>query len=185
MSPELGAGLDRVWLRLAAAVKDRAAPLRTPVVATAGDGRADGRVMVLRAIDRAPATLTFYTDSRATKVAAVAAAPVAVIGYDAGDGLQLRMSGVAAVVAAGAAADAAWTALGPAARNAYRTAAAPGTPAGSPATAARLDGDGRATFALLVVTLAEIEWLDLAGPVHRRARYHRTATGWDAQWRVP
>lgn len=186
MSPELAAGLDRAWAVLAAAVATRDAPLRTPVVATAGDGGADGRVMVLRGVDRPAATLTFFTDVRAAKVAAVALAPdVAVVGYDAGERLQLRLRGTAAIATTGAAVVAAWTALSPDARDAYRTAAAPGSPADSSAAAARLAGDGRATFALLVVSLAEIEWLDLAGPVHRRARYRLVGTEWDAMWCVP
>lgn len=186
MLPDLAAGLDRVWARLAAAVDDRGSPLRTPVVATAGRDGADGRVMVVRGVDRTAAILTFYTDVRAAKVAAIGAmSGVAVVGYDPREHFQLRLRGTATIASTGAAVDGIWSALSPTARRAYRTVAAPGAIARSSDEAAQLDGDGRATFALLVVTVAQVEWLDLAGPVHRRARHRRTAAGWDASWCVP
>jgi pyridoxine/pyridoxamine 5'-phosphate oxidase len=184
--PDLAAGLDRVWQRLAAAVADRSSPWRTPVVATAGADGPDGRVMVLRGVDRTTAALTFFTDRRAAKAAAIAAAPaVVVVGYDPAERLQLRLRGRATIDSTGPAADAAWAALSPDARNAYRTAASPGSSAASSPVAARLDGDGRATFARLIVTVAGIDVLDLAGPVHRRARYRRAVAGWTATWCVP
>ncbi len=187
MAPELAAGLDRVWRRLAAAVADRASPLRTPVVATVADRGADGQIMVLRDVDRSASTLTFFTDVRAAKVTAIAAVPdVAILAYDPGERLQLRLRGVASILSRGDAADAAWSAIGDEGRRSYRTVAPPGTPAESSDAAAQLGaGDGRANFALLTVTVDAVEWLDLAGPVHRRARYHREAGDWHATWCVP
>ena len=177
-------GLDRVWAMLAAAVGDPSSALRTPVVATVRDGAADGRVMVVRAVDRDRATLTFFTDSRAAKVAAVMATPqVAVIAYDPETRLQFRLVGVAEITVGGAAVESAWAAVTPHARRAYRTLAAPGTPSSDP-TATLGDNDGRATFALLTVTVDSIDWLDLATPGHRRAAYDR-ASAWRGEWVVP
>lgn len=169
---------------LAAAVDDPLSSLRTPVVATVRGGAADGRVMVIRAVDRDRATLTFFTDSRAAKVAAVMATPqVAVIAYDPRTRLQFRLVGVAKITAAGAAVESAWAAVPPHARRAYRTLAAPGTPSTDP-TATLGENDGRATFALLTVTVDSIDWLDLATPGHRRAAYDR-ASAWRGAWVVP
>ena len=177
-------GFDRVWAMLAAAVDDPSSSLRTPVVATVHDGAADGRVMVVRAVDRDRATLTFFTDSRAAKVAAVTAAPqVAVIAYDPGARLQFRLCGVAEIAVAGAAVESAWATVPGHARRAYRTLAAPGTPSPGP-TATLVEDDGRASFAVLTVTVDSIDWLDLASPGHRRAAYDR-ASGWRGEWVVP
>lgn len=143
--------------------------------------------MVLRGVDRGRGRLTFYTDGRAGKVAAIAACPgAAVVAWDAADRLQVRLHGAAAVVAAGAAVDAAWTTIPPAARCAYRTLAPPGTSTASAAVAATLgDSDGRATFALVTIDVETIEWLELASPGHRRARYRRAGDGWQGDWLVP
>lgn len=178
----LAGGLARAWRLLRAAVDDRHAPFRTPVVATVrGDGAADGRVMVLRAVDPAAATLTFFTDVRAAKAHEVAA-PLAVVAYDPAVRLQLRLRGIARVATGGAVVEAAWAGVPAAARRAYRTCVAPGTPV--PTAAAELAGDsGRANFAVLTVAVAELEWLGLAGD-HRRA-VHRAADGWRGTWLVP
>ena len=186
MAPELAADFERAWTLLAAAVADRASPLRTPVVATAAGGEADGRVMVLRAVDRPAATLTFFTDRRAAKVAAVAAAPrVAIVAWDSGAHLQLRLRGTATLVAAGPAVDAAWAGVPSLSRRQYRTLAAPGTVADSSDAAAEIGPDARANFALLIVTVSLLESLDLAGAIHRRAHYERVGADWVAGWRVP
>lgn len=183
----LAAGLDRGWAALAAAVVDRDAPLRLPVVATAGAGGPDARVMVLRAVDRAAAEIVFFTDRRAAKVAAITAdARVAVVGYDATARLQLRLTGRAAIVG-GAAADGHWAAIAAPGRRAYQTAAAPGSPIDAPAAGRPVDSlpdAGRADFALLVVAVDRFEWLDLGGADHRRA-VHDRSDGWIGGWRVP
>jgi pyridoxamine 5'-phosphate oxidase len=180
----LVAGLDRVWAMLAAAIADPSASLRTPVVANVCNGAADGRVMVVRAVDRDRATLTFFTDSRAAKVAAVTAEPhVAVIAYDSASRLQFRLCGVAQIAVTGATVESAWATVPPGARRSYRTRAAPGTPSPGP-TALLADGDGRAAFAVLTVIVDSIEWLDLATPGHRRAIYRREPE-WRGGWIVP
>lgn len=143
--------------------------------------------MVLRAVDRAAATLTFFTDARAGKVAAIVYAPgIAIVAYDASDRLQLRVRGHAAIATAGAAVDRLWATVPPASRRAYRTIASPGSRAESRAVAARLgDSDGRGNFAVMTVGIDTVEWLDLAAPEHRRAVYTRVGAGWDGSWRVP
>jgi len=171
--------LARAWTSLAAAIDDRTSPLRTPVLVTAGT---DGRVVVLRAVDRDACRLTFFTDARAAKVGQIAADPtVVVVAYDANTLLQLRLHGSATVVDAAAAA-ALWAKVPARARDSYRTAAAPGTPIADPI--AVLDGDGRDNFVALSVTVAAVDLLDLGGAAHRRARY-RASDRWRGTWLVP
>ncbi len=180
----LVAGFDRVWAMLAVAVDDSSAAFRTPVVATVRNGAADGRVMVLRAVDRDRTTLTFFTDSRAAKVAVVTAAPsVAVVAYDPVTRLQLRLCGIAQVATLGLEVDSAWATVPPGARRAYRTSGAPGTPSPD-STATLVESDGRAAFSVLTVVVDSIEWLDLATPGHRRAAYQR-GSDWRGSWLVP
>ncbi len=150
------------------------------MLASADADGADGRIVVLRAVDRDSARLTFFTDARAAKVAAVARQPrVAVVAWDPAAQRQVRLRGTGAVATAGAGVEAAWAQVPPSAGRAYRTVAAPGTPLATPDFA---DGDA-AHFAVLTVALDRVEWLDLAGPAHRRAASPAaTANGPEAGW---
>jgi pyridoxamine 5'-phosphate oxidase len=143
--------------------------------------------MVLRAVDRAAGTVTFYTDARAPKVMVLTAAPrVAVTGYDAATRLQLRLHGTASVASTGVAVEAAWTALTSEGRTAYQSAAPPGTPLATPTTPPTISADrGRARFAVIAIVLDRFEWLDLAVPGHRRASHVRVDTVWRHSWLVP
>lgn len=192
MAPDrLDAILPDIALRLANAVRDRRSPMHTPAVATAD---ADVRVMVLRHFDPAHWTLRFHTDLRSPKVAALAADPRAgVVLYDPAARLQVRMQGLGRIEAAGARADAAWQAASNFARRCYLATAAPGTSVGAAtsglpdwAEGARPDEDqllpARQNFALLVVTVRDIDWLHLAHDGHRRARF---TIGGEASWIVP
>lgn len=177
------ADISQVWQSLAAAVGDRADPLRTPVVATADADGADARIMVLRAVDPARSALTFHTDRRSAKVAALAL-PVAVAAWSPVRQVQLRLRGTATLGDA-ATTRAAASSIPPAARLVYRSVAPPGTPAASlAAAAAHSDDDGSDNFALFVVTVASIETLDLSAAPHRRVRYV-AADGWRGSWLTP
>ncbi len=179
---DLAAGFDAVWRGLAAAVADRTSPWRTPVLASADADGADGRIVVLRAVDRDSARLTFFTDARAAKVAAVARQPrVAVVAWDPAAQRQVRLRGTGAVATAGPGVEAAWAQVPPSAGRAYRTVAAPGTPLATPDFA---DGDA-AHFAVLTVAVDHVEWLDLAGPAHRRAAFVCRDGEWTGSWLVP
>jgi len=65
--------LDAVWSALARGVQDRWTPWALPMLATVGSrGQPEARVIALRGADREARTLTFHTDARSGKVAALA-----------------------------------------------------------------------------------------------------------------
>ena len=173
---------------LVAATVDRAAPMRLPVVASRDGDAADARIMVVRHVDPAGATLHFFTDRRAAKVGAIDAAPrVTIVAYDPAERLQLRLAGTAVVATAGPVVDSAWAAIPTAGRDAYRTTLAPGTPMLGRASAGRaaLTSGTRDNFAIVIVTVDEIDSLDLAVAGHRRVHHKRTGAGWHSVWLVP
>ena len=103
--------------RLIRAPRDRRSPMHTPVVVT---GDVDARVMVLRAFDSAEWRLRFHTDARAPKAQVIAADPrAALLFYDKGSKVQIRVRGSAEIVAQGSEVDAAWTASTNFARRCY------------------------------------------------------------------
>lgn len=188
---------EAAWALLAAGAGDRRHAMHTPVVASVdADGLPQARVMVLRAADAAAATLRFHTDARSPKVAELAGRPVSVLAYDPAAAVQLRLSGMAAVLSDDPIADAAWAASTPFARRCYLAEAAPGTPvrqatSGLPAAVEGRKPDeaellpARPNFAVLIVTVTAIDWLHLAHDGHRRAWLTRHAGGWAGEWRVP
>lgn len=183
-----------LWARLAAGQTDRKSPWHSPVVGTA-DGAL--RIMVLRHVDRARATLRFHTDIRSPKVAVIAAmAKASLLFYDPAAKLQLRCSGSASIAADGALADAAWAATGIASRRCYLAPAAPSSQAAVPTSGLPTEFDGRlptlaeseagrTNFAALTVTLDCIDWLYLGHDGHRRALFQRSGNQWAADWLIP
>lgn len=197
---DLGEMLADVWQRLGRAAKDRRAAMHTPVVATiAADGSPSQRVMVLRAFDRASATLRFHTDARAAKVDEIGTvSAVSVLAYDAPAKRQFRLTGVARIETATAAADGAWDEATLFARRCYLADPAPGTVTDIPLSGlpAEIEGrkpaddqevaPGRANFALLLAEIQTVEFLHLAHTGHRRAIFRRAPDGdWHGQWLVP
>jgi pyridoxamine 5'-phosphate oxidase len=197
---DLDAVLADVWQRLGRAAKDRRAAMHTPVVATVTKaGIPSQRVMVLRAFDRATATLRFHTDARAAKAEQVGSgSPVSILGYDAGAKRQFRLSGTARIETDTPAANRAWAEATLFARRCYLADPAPGTVSDLPVSglAADIEGrkpedeaevaPGRANFALLMADIDTVEFLHLAHTGHRRAVFVRSGEGlWQGQWLVP
>lgn len=174
--------------RLSHAVRDRHAPMHTPVVVTAD---ADARIMVLR--DFCPQTwsLRFHTDARAPKAALIGAgAPVGVLFYDKPAKVQLRCRGTGRIEATGPIADAAWAQSSRFARRCYM-GEGPGAVADQPTSGLPPEFEGyepsetellpaRANFAVLIVTLTAIDWFHLAHTGHRRAIIEQGEGRWVA-----
>jgi pyridoxine/pyridoxamine 5'-phosphate oxidase len=196
MDTILADALDTCWRLLTRGGADRRSPIHTPVVASvSATGAPDARVMVLRAADRATATLRFHTDARSPKCADLDGRAVSVLGYHPGEAVQMRVAGTARVVRQGPDVDHIWATSTPFARRCYLVEAAPGSPLAAPASGlpAWVEGrkpeveelvPARANFALVMIDVGEIDWLHLAQAGHRRAVF-RADNGWQGQWVVP
>ena len=156
----------------------RKSPMHSPVLVTAD---AQARVLVLRDFDQEAMILRFHTDARSPKVATIAANPaVTVLAYDPDAKVQLRIGGTARVERSSEAAQAAWEASNNFARRCYLAEAAPGSLSNIPVSGLPEWADGvlpsddqiapaRENFAILLVTICEVDWLYLAHGGHRRA----------------
>lgn len=184
---------DDIDARLALAAKDRRSPMHSPVVATAD---ADARVMVLRAFDAGTMTLRFHTDSRAPKASVIGeGAPVGVLLYDREAKLQIRTRGTGLIETSGPSVDAAWAESTNFARRCY-LGDGPGRLADGPNSGLPPEFEGvepddvqllpaRENFAILLVTLEELDWFTLAHTGHRRAQFVRRGDGWEGRWVTP
>jgi pyridoxamine 5'-phosphate oxidase len=179
---------------LSRAVADRRSPMHVLALGTTGlDGRPRLRSVVLRAFDPAQRTLRFHTDLRSAKVAELRRDPrLALLAYDPGHRVQIRIESAAMLHHADAVAAAAWAASQPMSRQCYGTQPGPGTPIA--------DGDafqlplsepefeaGQAQFVAVVCPITTLDWLHLAHSGHRRAHFDwsRGAGGPAGRWLVP
>jgi pyridoxamine 5'-phosphate oxidase len=182
------------WVgRLARAARDRKCAMHAPVVVSAP---ADARVMVLREFDREAALLRFHTDYRSPKVAAIAADPrMAALFYDKSAKIQIRALGKGRVEWTGQVADQAWAASTNFARRCY-LGDGPGSLSDVPTSGLPPEFEGvepdetqlipaRENFAVLLIELAEIDWLYLAHTGHVRARFIRNGDSWEGRWITP
>ncbi len=180
--------------RIIRAARDRKSAMHTPAVITSD---IDARTMVLREFDAAAWTLRFHTDTRAPKAAAIQADPrVAVLFYDKGAKIQIRVRGTAAILRDAPITQSAWDSGSNFARRCYM-GDGPGTPSPEPTSGLPAEFEGvepsdaqlipaRANFAVLLVTMQEIDWLYLAHTGHVRARFGRDDDGaWQSEWVAP
>lgn len=182
--------------RLIRAPRDRRSPMHTPVVVT---GDVDARVMVLRAFDSEGWWLRFHTDARAPKAQVIAADPrAALLFYDKGGKVQIRLRGGAQIITQGPEVDAAWAASTNFARRCY-LGEGPGAASDAPTSGLPPEFEGaepddaqlipaRENFALLRITPLSMDWLYLAHTGHVRAQFLRADTveaPWEGRWVSP
>ncbi|MEM1377278.1 MAG: pyridoxamine 5'-phosphate oxidase family protein [Pseudomonadota bacterium] len=175
--------LETVWLLLARGVADRRAPERHPTLATIGiDHTPKVRTVVLRAADRASATLDIHTDLRSSKIAEIEANPSCGLHiWNPKQKLQMRLAAEANILT-GEAVGTFWDRVPDGSRRAYGGDPAPGSPIASPeefVPSAEFD-----RFAVLRLQLLEIETLCLAPDRHYRAVFRR-GQDWAGQWLAP
>ena len=176
-----------LWQELTRAPHDKHHEWRTPVLATLDGNTADARTVVLREVDASAATLLFYSDARAGKLAQLQAAPRGtLVLWSRRLSWQLRLRVALSADTDGLAVAARWAQLrlSPAAQD-YLSPLPPGAEANPPAeameAALRTAPPERGHFAVLRARVLSTDWLELHRDGHRRARFD--ADG--ARWLVP
>jgi len=188
----LPAVLDAVWSALARGVQDRWTPWALPTLATVGaDGTPQARVIALRAADRASRTLTFHTDVRSGKVAALAGnRRAAATFWDPVDAVEARFTGRVTLHREDDVALACWQDASALSKSAASIALAPGTPLTRATSFDQLVQEGSADmafshFAALVLEIEMLDWLWLGPRDLRRARFEWGGRDGAGQWLVP
>ncbi|MEO1221031.1 MAG: pyridoxamine 5'-phosphate oxidase family protein [Pseudomonadota bacterium] len=180
--------------RLVRAAKDRRSPMHVPAVVTSD---VDARGMVLREFNSSDWFLRFHTDTRAPKVTAIEADPrMAVLFYDKGSKIQIRVKGKGRILRDDPITQTAWDqgtnfarrcylGDGPGALSELPTSGLPSELEGHEPTDEQLI-PARDNFAILMVELAELDWLYLAHTGHVRAQFVRGDDGdWQGRWVSP
>jgi hypothetical protein len=185
---------ESAFALLSRAVADRRSAMHTVTLGTTGlDGGPRLRTVVLRAFDPASRLLRIHTDLRSPKVAELRHDPrVALLAYDPGRKVQLRVEGIATLHHGDDVAKAAWSTSQPMSRQCYGTLPGPGEAiADGGAFALPWDEDevaaGEAHFVTVLCRMDRLDWLFLAHGGHRRAAFAWTADVSEptATWLVP
>ncbi|RBP05642.1 pyridoxine/pyridoxamine 5'-phosphate oxidase [Roseiarcus fermentans] len=180
--------LDRIWAPLVAGAGPGRTPFTVLQLATLGtDGAPKVRGVILRGADAERGAVSFFTDLRSAKVAEMRSEPrVSLVGYDSDAGIQIRLEGVATIDSKSPERRAAWAACRPHTRALFQHPLPSGAPIADPAEAAPAgDAEAEGRFALVVVSVIRIDWLDISGPLHRRAMFQRDGAGWRGGWAAP
>ena len=184
----------RIWRCLAAATGEGPQPFKAMQVATVGlDGGPDVRTVLLRSVCEAENLLTFHTDLRSPKVAALSWDPrIALVAVDTERNLQIRVRGEARVLRDGPARLDAWNSSDDRSLVAYRTLLAPGSPVSQPSDVFGAQpgipgpDEGLKHFCVVEVHPTSLDWLDLSDGDHpERAQFVRTAEKWVSSWIAP
>lgn len=196
---DLNAILASIWEAFEIGVREARHPFHTPVVATAGLGDCDARVVVLRRVSPDRRELAFHTDVRAPKVHLLQAChTTAWVFYDPVGKVQVRAKGNTVVHHGDPVAEAAWDGTKLMSRRCYLAEVAPSTPVDTPhsglppalversPTAAESEA-GFVNFAVCVTQVVRLDWLQLAARGHRRAAFvwDDSAAGWQRHWLTP
>lgn len=181
-SPDL---LDSIWQSLADATTHRT-PFTLGYLGTVdANGAPQVRAVILRAVDPEKAVVHIATNSTSPKVAEIHGCPaVALTVNDDGAGIQLRLTGTAAIVTDPTERAQAWRSFGPHSRHLYASPLTPGAtlPAESAGPEAPDTEEDLAftRFAWVEITVDRIDRLDLSAPGHDRRIFTRSENGADS-----
>lgn len=190
--PSLDDTLETIWSQLGRGAADGHHGFHWPVICSIADGVAQGRVVVLRGIDRPRRRLWFHTDRRSAKLDQLVG--MSWTFYDARARLQLRLHGTSAL-ADEATTDREWATLPVTSRRTYLVQPAPGTVLGEEWSSSFAHGGrlptreeseaGRTSFAVVSTRVDVVESLRLLREGHERARFTWSDEAWHATWLAP
>lgn len=170
------------------AVRNRASPMRTPVIATVdSSGNPQARVMILRGFDDATMTLRLFTDGRSPKVGQLRYSSKAqAVFYDAAIKLHIRASGSVTLHSGKGLASGLWSELPEFGRGDYLTRLPPGDEIPDPTEGWQQEAAfGSDNFTVLDINVQEMDWLKLSAGGHKRARLVWQNGHCDGRWVTP
>jgi len=180
---DLAQFLNTAWSALAPQVVANKRKAQVVTLSTVGQGGAPAaRSVVLRANDRSRASVDIFTDAATPKCAEITNDPRAALTlWHADLQLQLRLSGTIEIIE-GTQTHAAWSSLPDLALPNYGVSPPPGSNIPTPTSYTRQPDQAR--FAILRMTLLDMDVVSLAAPIHIRAFYERR-DGWRGLWLAP
>ena len=199
--PDFYSSLDKIYLKIWELLKtgllNRDLPFHIPVFICGQDSNADGRMVVLRGINKKDKNLWFHTDIRSKKIIILKANPIAsLLFYDKEEKIQLRITGKVKINYQNSIAQKSWNKTTHMSRQCYLGNEAPGSDTLSPTSGLTEEIDnhkysieeseiGYNNFCVVETFIKSIEWLYLAFKGHRRAHFFLKNDLVEKKWLIP
>ena len=164
---------SQIWKELTRSVHDKHHAWRTPVFSTLSiDGGVSSRTVVLRSVNESAGQLSIYTDSRSSKVLELRANPKSnFVFWNSRLRWQLRVRCEVSILTEGPLVESLWQRVSQsAAVSDYISASAPGSNLVEEGELVMNQKETVNYFTVLICEIKEMDWLELAGKSHRRAK---------------
>ncbi len=188
---------SKIWNLLDFGLKDRNAPFHIPVFICNSKKKSDGRIVVLRGINKDEKKIWFHSDIRSNKVKILKYNPESsLLFYDKSEKIQLRVSGLAKINYQNEITKRSWKKTAHMSRQCYLGDSQPGSDVTKPTSGLTEDIDnskytieqseaGYKNFCVIEIHLKSIEWLYLAAKGHRRAYFNLNKKKLEKKWLIP
>ncbi len=195
---ELNDILQLCFVALDNAATHRKSPMHSPVVASVSTNNIPNqRVMVLREFDIKKNILRFHTDARSPKVIEIEHnKDMSVLAYDPEKRTQIKLYGRGEIFTNGDQVNEAWIQTDAMGRRCYLCEPGSGAVITKPASGLTNDvqsrrptieesEEGRNNFAILLITIHQIDWMFLSSKGNRAASFKRSGKDWESNWLIP
>ena len=188
---------SKIWSLLNAGLQNRDAPFHIPVFICGEKKEFDGRIIVLRGIDKNEKKLWFHSDIRSNKVEILKSNPKAtLLFYDKTEKIQLRIGGFAKINYQNEMTKKSCKKTVHMTTQAYIGDKAPGSFVSLPTSGLTNEVDnlkytieesetGYTNFCVIETFIKSIEWLYLAAKGHRRAQFNLNKKKLEKKWLIP
>ena len=187
----------KIWELLESGLKRRDVPFHIPTFICGDKKKFDGRIVVLRGIDKKDKKIWFHTDIRSNKIKILKLNPIGnLLFYDKSEKIQLRISGTVKINYLNNFTKKAWKKTVHMSRQCYLGDKSPGSDVSIPTSGLteKIDNlkysieeseNGYKNFCVIETYIKSIEWLYLAAKGHRRAYFSFKNNLLEKKWLIP
>ena len=188
---------SKIWNLLNLGLQNRNAQFHIPIFICGNNNKSDGRIVVLRGVDKKEKKNMVHSDIRSNKVKILRDSPKGtLLFYDKSEKIQLRISVDIKVNYQNNVTKKSWKKTAHMSRQCYLGDKAPGTVIDYPTSGLTEDTDnlkytieeseaGYKNFCVIETYIKSIEWLYLAAKGHRRAYFTLKNNSLEKKWLIP
>ena len=187
----------KIWDLLDNGLANRDSPFHIPVFICGDQNKFDGRIVVLRGIDKKEKKIWFHSDIRSKKIKNLRSnSQASLLFYDKSEKIQLRISGSTEINYKNQTTKKSWTKTTHMSRQCYLGDKAPSSNSSKPTSGLTTQVDnlkytieesevGYENFCVINLLITSIEWLYLASKGHRRAYFDLEKNQLEKKWLIP
>ena len=188
---------SKIWNLLELGLKNRDASFHIPVFICGDKNKSEGRVVVMRGVDKTEKKIHFHTDIRSNKIKFLKVnSKGSLLFYDKIEKIQLRIFGNTKINYQNRVSEESWKKTAHMSRQCYLGTKAPGADSLEPSSGLSNDVDnfkftieqsevGYKNFCVVEFFIESIEWLYLAAKGHRRAFFILEENTVHKKWLIP